>query len=103
MHGVWITKMQMIIANRLTDGRVVFMNERDGWVNEIANGELLHGQQDAAQRLLEAQRAVEENRVVDPYIIDVQTANGRPRPVLVRERIRAFGPSVDAGLPGGGI
>ena len=94
--------MRMIIANRLTDGRVVFMSERGGWVNEIADGVLLHGKQDAAQRLLDAQQAVEENVIVEPYIIDVQTGSGQPRPVLVRERIRAFGPSVEAGLGGGG-
>lgn len=86
--------MQMIIANRLIDGRVVFMDESGGWVNEIADGLLLASKQDAEQRLLTAQRAVEENVVVDPYLIDVSAENNRPRPVLVRERIRAFGPSV---------
>ena len=86
--------MQMIIANRLIDGRVVFMDESGGWVNEIADGLLLASTQDAEQRLLTAQRAVEENVVVDPYLIDVSAENNRPRPVLVRERIRAFGPSV---------
>ena len=86
--------MQMIIANRLIDGRVVFMDESCGWVNEIADGLLLASKQDAEQRLLTAQRAVEENEVVDPYLIDVSAENNRPRPVLVRERIRAFGPSV---------
>lgn len=86
--------MQMIIANRLLDGRVVFMDNAGGWVNEIADGLLLAGKQDAAQRLLTAQQAVEHNTVVDPYLIDVSADGGRPRPVLVRERIRAFGPSV---------
>ncbi len=86
--------MQMIIANRLIDGRVVFMDDSGGWVNEIADGLLLAGKQDAAERLLTAQQAVEENMVVDPYLIDVSADGGRLRPVLVRERIRAFGPSV---------
>ena len=86
--------MQMIIANRLLDGRVVFMDDSGGWVNEIADGLLLASKQNAAQRLLTAQQAVEENMVVDPYLIDVTADSGRPRPVLVRERIRAFGPSV---------
>ncbi len=94
-------KTQMIIANRLTDGRVVFLNNRGGWVNEIASGVVFFGERDAAQRLLEAQRGVEQNVIVDPYIIDIQTRNDRRQPVLVRERIRAFGPSVDAGFGGG--
>ena len=84
----------MIIANRLIDGRVVFMDDTGGWVNEISDGLLLVSRQDADERLLEAQKAVEANRVVDPYLIDVSADGGRRRPVLVRERIRAFGPSV---------
>ena len=87
-------KMQMIIANRLTDGRVVFQNDSGGWVHDIANGKLLDSKQDAAQRLLVAKQSVEKNEVVDPYLIDVQSENGLRRPALVRERIRAFGPSV---------
>lgn len=86
--------MQMIIANRLTDGRVVFMDDAGDWVNEIADGLLLVSRQDADEQLSAAQQAVEENRVVDPYLIDVSADAGRRRPVLVRERIRAFGPSV---------
>ena len=86
--------MQMIIANRLTDGRVVFMDDAGDWVNEIADGALLVGRRDADERLLAARQAVEDNRVVDPYLIDVSADADRPRPVLVRERIRAFGPSV---------
>ena len=86
--------MQMIIANRLIDGRVVFMDDSGDWVNEISDGLLLVSRQDANEQLLAAQQAVEENRVVDPYLIDVSADGGRRRPVLVRERIRAFGPSV---------
>ena len=86
--------MQMIIANRLIDGRVVFMDDSGGWVNEISDGLLLAGRRDADERLLEAEEAVEGNQVVDPYLIDVSADGGRRRPVQVRERIRAFGPSV---------
>ncbi|MDE0001500.1 MAG: DUF2849 domain-containing protein [Rhodospirillaceae bacterium] len=86
--------MQMIIANRLLDGRVVFMDDSGGWVNDIADGSLLVSQQDAAEQLNAAEQAVEENMVVDPYLIDVSADSGRRRPVQVRERIRAFGPSV---------
>ena len=95
--------MQMIIANRLTDGRVVFMDEAGDWVSEIADGLLLTSRQDADERLLAAEHAVVANRVVDPYLIDVSAEGGRRRPVLVRERIRAFGPSVGLVPQGHGI
>ena len=92
----------MIIANRLNDGRVVFMDEQGRWVHDIADGLLLDSEQAAAQRLLEAQRAVEENVIVDPYLIEVLTENGQRRPALIREHIRAFGPSVDTSPDGSG-
>lgn len=85
--------MQMIIASRLTDGRVVFLDDRGGWAGDIAGGLVLDSGEAARQRLSVARRAVEDNMVVDPYLIDVSVENGRRRPVLVRERIRAFGPS----------
>ena len=86
--------MQMIIANRLLDGRVVFFDGSSGWVNDIESGQVLNTKQAAEQQMLSAQQSVDENVVVDPYLIDVSAENNRPRPVLVRERIRAFGPSV---------
>ena len=95
--------MQMIIANRLSDGRVVFLNERAGWVPDIADGLLLRGKPDAVQRLARAQQAVEANVVVDPYLIDVLVEDGRRRPTQVREQIRAFGPSVGDQPHGGGV
>ena len=63
--------MEMIIANRLLDGRVVFLDDAGAWVNEITDGLLLASKQAAEHRLLTAQRSVEENVVVDPYLIDV--------------------------------
>lgn len=92
--------MRMIIANRLTDGRVVFLSDPGGWVDDIEDGLLVDSGQDAEHRLQTAHRAVDANVVVDPYVIDVLADNGQRRPALVRERIRAFGPSV-SGNPNG--
>ena len=96
-HGFWNTNMHMIIASRLTDGRVVFLSERGTWVPDIGAGAVIDDEDDANSRLAEAQRAVSENRVVDPYLIDV-VIDGKRRPARVREAIRAFGPSVRTDL-----
>lgn len=84
----------MIVANRLTDGRVVFLADGARWVESIEDGLLIESDALQAQMLEHAERAVESSTVVDPYLIDVVTENGRRRPAQLRESIRAFGPTV---------
>lgn len=90
--------MQMIIASRLTDGRVVFMDEDGGWVDLIGDGVLLETEEAAARSLADAERGVAGNVIVDPYLIGVIVENEERRPAEVREAIRAFGPSVRTDL-----
>lgn len=90
--------MQMIIASRLTDGRVVFMGETGAWVESIQEGVTLKDDVDAAQFMSKAQQSAVDNVVVDPYLINVVLEKGEPRPAHVREAIRAFGPSVRTDL-----
>ena len=90
--------MQMIIASRLTDGRVVFADEVGQWADSIADGLVLDSEEEASKRLADAEQSVRENEVVDPYVIDVLVEDGRRRPARVREAIRAFGPSVRTDL-----
>lgn len=86
--------MQMIIANRLTDGLVVFYRDDGGWSVDIADGIVVTDGTEA-NRLFEAARLDEDHCVViDPMLIDVMVDGGSPRPVAIREAIRAFGPTV---------
>ena len=89
--------MQMIIASRLVDGRVVFMDAESGWKDSINDGVLLENGAESGHLPPEAEQAVEANLVVDPYLIEVTVEDGVRRPVEVREAIRAFGPSVRTG------
>ena len=86
--------MQMIIANRLVDGRVVFMDADAAWVDSIEDGVLLESQVEADRLMVAATRAVEDCVIVEPYPIEVVVEDGKRRPVAAREAIRAFGPSV---------
>lgn len=93
--------MRMIIANRLTDGLVVFYTADGGWTTDIADGVLLTDEA-TEQAKLEAAKADETNCVViDPNLIDVTVDDEMPRPVAIREAIRAFGPTVATELNGG--
>jgi Protein of unknown function (DUF2849) len=84
----------MIIANRLTDGLVVFYKEAGDWTVDIADGLVIEDGADES-RLLETAKADEDHCiVVDPNLIDVSVDGGSPRPTAIREAIRAFGPTV---------
>jgi Protein of unknown function (DUF2849) len=86
---------QMIIANRLVDGAVVFLAPGEGWTPVIASGVVIDDEAEA-QRLLGAVKELEaRSPVIDPQVIQVKRDNdGVVRPVEIRELIRAFGPTV---------
>lgn len=86
--------MRMIIANRLTDGLVVFYKDSGDWTVDIADGLVIDDEAEET-RQLEAARADEARcLIVDPNLIDVSIDGGSPRPTAIREAIRAFGPTV---------
>jgi hypothetical protein len=85
---------RMIIANRLSDGLVVFYKSEGHWTVDIADG-LVFGDEADEERLLEAAKSDEDRCiVVEPNVIDVAVDGAKRRPVALREAIRAFGPTV---------
>ena len=85
---------QMIVANRLTDGRVVFFRADGGWSVDIAEGLVIDEAAEQEARLGAAKADEARCVVVDPYLIDVAEGEDGPRPTSIREAIRAFGPTV---------
>jgi uncharacterized protein DUF2849 len=89
---------QMIIANRLRDGAVVFLAASESWETTIGHGAVVDNDADAARLLGVAKRHEAECQVIDPQVIDVEVKDGKPRPTAIREAIRAFGPTVRTDL-----
>jgi len=85
---------QMIIANRLVDGVVVFLAPGDEWETAIDAGAVIEDGAEAQRLLGVAKQHEERCVVVDPNLIEVKVENGRPKPTAIREAIRAFGPTV---------
>lgn len=85
---------KVITANRLGDGRVVFLAADGGWAEHIAAASVL----DDGPALVAAEayaKAQHDARiVVEPYLIDVDAGGGSPVAIRLRERIRAEGPTV---------
>ena len=87
--------LQMLTANRLVDGDVVYWRA-GGWVQAFAEGDVLSsGAEDA---LAAARKSVTGNVVVNPYLFEVRQEEGGITPVKEREIIRAAGPTVRGDL-----
>ena len=84
---------QVLTANRLSVGEVVYWNATRGWVTYLHEAELLPD--DQAEGVLKdaGARAVQERQVVNPYLFEVRVDGSKVVPVKTREAIRAAGPS----------
>lgn len=88
------TTAQVLTANRLADGEVVFLAEA-GWAEHISAAQLfVGGAGEVALAAAEAQPTV----IVAPYLIDVDVTDAVPVPVSYRERLRAVGPTTHRDL-----
>lgn len=102
MSGTRETTLQVVTANRLGDGRVVFFTGSRNWSEAVGEACAAHDNDAAAILLAEAGRTVADRVVVDPYLIDVEIEDDGLRPVRFRERIRAFGPPIHPQFARGG-
>lgn len=81
-------------ANDILNGRVVYLAADGSWSERIADAAIVQSADDEARFQAIADAAFEARRVIDHYAIDVAIEDGRIRPLVYRERIRAEGPSV---------
>ena len=84
---------QVLTANRLQAGEVVYWNGTAGWVSRLAEAQVLPDAE-AEAALKGAADWVRKGEVVAPYLFDVRIEKDAIVPVKIREAIRAAGPSV---------
>ena len=95
---------QVVIANRLSDGLVVFLAAAPGsthgeWKLRLDEASVASDEARAQELLaLGLAAARQEHKVIEPYLIDVERTAGGLRPTLYRERIRCQGPTVRTDL-----
>jgi len=94
----------IITANRLTDGVVVFLTA-DGWSEDFNRAVVLSGAEATARALKRAKQDETDNIVVDAYAVAVEERNGHLAPKALREAIRAAGPTIrrDLGKQASGL
>ncbi len=86
--------LQVVTANRIGDGTVVYLTRVDGWSERIADGQVSRSDEERDTLMAVAQATAEIPEVVEPYVIDVVEEAGVIRPVRYREAIRAQGPTI---------
>ena len=87
-------KGQVMTANRLRDGDVVFLTRSGEWALAIDNAVL--AQEPQAVAALETRAKADEmaTAVTGIYLFEAERVDGKIRATHIRERIRAQGPTV---------
>ncbi|KQQ79727.1 DUF2849 domain-containing protein [Aureimonas sp. Leaf324] len=84
----------IMTANDLLEGEVVFLT-RDGWSLDPKAALIADDADTAAWMEAEGRRGFAENRIVDPYLVEVtRDEAGRPVANHFREAIRQKGPTM---------
>lgn len=81
---------KVITASDLLEGNVIYLTGDDRWSRRLGDAEIITDEAHAQLRLLDAER--QSDRVVGPYLADVNIGAGEARPVHFREAIRHTGP-----------
>jgi hypothetical protein len=91
--------MQIVTANRLTDGLVVFRKSDGAWSTLVQEAGVVSEKPALEAALAAAGADAAARLIVEPYAIDVELSAGDLRPKTLRERIRAAGPTVPSNFP----
>lgn len=85
---------QVVTANRLIDGVVVYLDAAGGWTERIGRAMPIVGAEALDAAVAAGKQAEADRIVVETYPIDVEREEGGFRPTRLREVIRAAGPTV---------
>lgn len=86
---------QVLTANRLTDGIAVWYDRDGKWNEWIGRSVVANTQEEAADLEAIGKKAFADNVVLDVNLVEVEEIEGQIRPLRLRERIRAEGPTIE--------
>ena len=79
----------VITANRLTDGIVVYLAADGGWTEDIGRARFAETEEQTSALEAQANQAVKDRIVLAMYPMPVEIKDGAVDPLSVREKIRA--------------
>lgn len=89
---------QVMTANRLIDGDVVYLTADERWSLELCDAVVVAPDDDKTKWDDAVTRAEDANEIMAPYWFDVSHEGGVIEPVSQKERIRAKGPTIRTDL-----
>ena len=91
-------RKRVITANRLIDGAVVWRGDAGRWLENFDRAAVSDDDDTAARMLADARADAAAGVVITPYEVEVEVLPSAVSraivPMRLRERIRAFGPTV---------
>ncbi|WP_420405194.1 DUF2849 domain-containing protein [Nisaea sp.] len=94
-----VSQKQIMTANRLSDGAVVYLGADDEWVLSLHDAEVAEGEEEAVRLEERAGLAMKQQKIVGPYLFAVDVSECGISAVSQREIIRSAGPTVGTDLP----
>ncbi|HTV33852.1 MAG TPA: DUF2849 domain-containing protein [Methylocella sp.] len=86
---------KIISANRLADGRVVYVGRDGDWSEIFAKAKVFANEAAADPALSKTRDDVNAGLIVDPNLVEVVEEASGMRAATLREAIRAAGPTID--------
>jgi hypothetical protein len=86
---------QVLTANRLTDGIAVWYDRDGKWNEWIGRSVVANTKEEADALEAIGKKAYANNEVLDVNLVEVEEIEGQIRPLRLRERIRAEGPTIE--------
>lgn len=86
---------QVLTANRLTDGIAVWYDREGRWNEWIGRSVVANTKEEAENLEAIGKKAYANNEVLDVNLVEVEEIEGQIRPLRLRERIRAEGPTIE--------
>lgn len=84
-----VTGLQVLTANLLNEGMVVFLGRDEAWSSRLDVAQVAHSDTEIERLEAKGLSAVRANLVVDPYLVEVKETDGSLVPVAHRERLRS--------------
>lgn len=85
----------VLTANRLTDGIAVWYDREGNWNEWIGRSVVANTKEEAERLEAIGKKAYADNKVLDVNLVEVEEIEGQIRPLRLRERIRAEGPTIE--------
>jgi sulfite reductase (NADPH) hemoprotein beta-component len=93
-----VVRKRVITANRLIDGAVVWRDDAGSWLEDFDRAATNDDDRTVGRMLADARADATAGLVIAPYEVDVDVLVSAVSPAIMptrlRERIRAFGPTV---------